>query len=267
MSGAVLGSGDCGVGAGRHSRPSLPRQSSALPACTSLQTPARKGWSPGSSSILCPGLPVLIPARNEEKVIEVRRRGGPGEPGGWSRGDCPQRWFRGRHGRTGRRSRLARAATPRVRLLAGPPLPAGWCGKQHACWVLAWGQPGSRCWSSSMPTFAWERPKGLLARLVGVSAGHLSSRRPGERCPTSGNTYLAGVPGHPGLQFTSSCSAFCLLARGCEPSRRSRLRGRLRSTLLLTTRDGYEKMGTHAVIRTSLHDGITLPSAPTGRPG
>ena len=25
----------------------------------------------------------------------------------------------------------------RVRLVTGPPLPAGWCGKQHACWVLA----------------------------------------------------------------------------------------------------------------------------------
>src|SRR5690242_12073084 len=27
----------------------------------------------------------------------------------------------------------------RVRLLDGPGLPDGWCGKQHACWVLAHG--------------------------------------------------------------------------------------------------------------------------------
>ena len=29
------------------------------------------------------------------------------------------------------------AADPRVRLVAGTPLPDGWCGKQHACWQLA----------------------------------------------------------------------------------------------------------------------------------
>ena len=32
--------------------------------------------------------------------------------------------------------RLARC-DDRVRLLNGPELPEGWCGKQHACWVLA----------------------------------------------------------------------------------------------------------------------------------
>ena len=25
----------------------------------------------------------------------------------------------------------------RVRLISAPELPAGWCGKQHACWILA----------------------------------------------------------------------------------------------------------------------------------
>ncbi len=29
------------------------------------------------------------------------------------------------------------ARDPRVRLEVAPPLPAGWCGKQHACWQLA----------------------------------------------------------------------------------------------------------------------------------
>ena len=33
-------------------------------------------------------------------------------------------------------SRVA-AEDARVRLVRGSPLPAGWCGKQHACWQLA----------------------------------------------------------------------------------------------------------------------------------
>src|SRR5205823_7158925 len=39
--------------------------------------------------------------------------------------------------RTGDVVREIAAKDPRVRLETAPPLPAGWCGKQHACFALS----------------------------------------------------------------------------------------------------------------------------------
>jgi hypothetical protein len=83
---------------------------------------------------LLPPISVLIPARNEEDSIAA--------------GIASVLASRGvdlelivlDDGSTDGTAKLVRAAAKedgRVRLESAPPLPAGWNGKQHACWVLA----------------------------------------------------------------------------------------------------------------------------------
>jgi glycosyltransferase involved in cell wall biosynthesis len=89
---------------------------------------------PAWNKRVLPSVSVLIPARDEEGAI-----GGAIEAVLASRGvdievivldDAST-------DRTAEIVRAAAEADPRVRLESAPPLPEGWNGKQHACWVLA----------------------------------------------------------------------------------------------------------------------------------
>ena len=78
-----------------------------------------------------PAISVLIPAQRGtrhracvESVLKSRGR---------NRSDRSRRSLDRPHG--GDRSRIA--ARLRVRVERAPPLPDGWCGKQHACFVLS----------------------------------------------------------------------------------------------------------------------------------
>jgi glycosyltransferase involved in cell wall biosynthesis len=83
---------------------------------------------------LLPPISVLIPARNEEISIAeaiasvLASRGVDLELIVLDDGSTD---------RTAEIVRAAAKADPRVRLKTAPPLPEGWNGKQHACWVLA----------------------------------------------------------------------------------------------------------------------------------
>jgi glycosyltransferase involved in cell wall biosynthesis len=83
---------------------------------------------------LLPPVSVLIPARNEELSIAAAI-----ESVLSSRGVDLEIIVLddGSTDRTAEIVRAAAKANPRVRLETAPPLPEGWTGKQHACWVLA----------------------------------------------------------------------------------------------------------------------------------
>jgi len=223
---------------------------SAIPAilfCINLRIYRPPPLSPLPADF--PSISVLIPARNEEKAIvaaveaAVASRGLEVEVVVLNDGSDDA---------TGELVANIAARDPRVRLLPGPPLPPGWCGKQHACQVLA------RAARNPLLAFADAdvrlAPDGL-ARLAAFQT----------RCNAD---LVSGIPRQetgtwlehlviPLIHFI--LLGFLPMAR-MRKSRSPRYAAGC-GQLFLTTRAAYEKMGTHEVIRTSLHDGITLPRA------
>lgn len=144
------------------------------------------------------------------------------------------------------------ARDPRVRLERGVALPAGWCGKQHACAQLA-GHAQHDVLVFIDADVRLE-PTGL-ARAVGF-------------LEASGAGLVSGVPRQVTVtwleQLVIPLIQFLLL--GFLPMWRMRTSpkpeyGAGCGQLFLAKRSAYEQMGGHAMIRTSLHDGITLPRA------
>jgi hypothetical protein len=140
----------------------------------------------------------------------------------------------------------------RVRLITGPPLPPGWCGKQHACSVL--GQHAKHRWLCFMDADVRLEPD-ALARLVASLA----------------DKETALISGFPRQQMGTFLERLLLpfmhfLLLGYLPIARMRRDRRPAfgagcGQLMLTKRDAYERSGGHAAIRASLHDGLTLPRA------
>ncbi len=140
----------------------------------------------------------------------------------------------------------------RVRLISAPPLPAGWCGKQHACHRLSE--------AAAHPVLAFVdadvrlAPEGLK-RLLGFlerSRAGLISGIPRQRTDTMMEKLvvplihfiLLGFLPFAGMRW-SRLPAF---AAGC-------------GQLFVAHRNAYKKAGGHASIRSSRHDGVTLPRA------
>ena len=138
----------------------------------------------------------------------------------------------------------------RVRLETAPPLPAGWCGKQHACHVLAQ--------HARYPLLVFiDADVRLTADALARMAGFLQQ---------SDTALASGVP-HQELgtfseQLLIPLIHFILL--GFLPMRAMR---RTKSPafaagcgqLFIVRRDAYQICGGHAQLRDSLHDGIKLP--------
>jgi hypothetical protein len=196
-----------------------------------------------------PAVAVLIPARNEERSIQAAV-----ESALASRGvqvevlvlddrseDC-----------TAKVVSDMEARDSRLRLLHGPPLPPGWCGKQHACAALAA--------EARSPLLAFLdadvrlAPDGLARMVAFLNA--------------SGADLVSGIPrqetGTLLERLVIPLIHFVLL--GFLPLWRLRRRRHPAyaagcGQLFLARRDAYERAGGHAAIRTSRHDGITLPRA------
>jgi hypothetical protein len=144
------------------------------------------------------------------------------------------------------------AADPRVRLVQGRPLPAGWCGKQHACWQLAQ--------AARHDTWVFlDVDVSPTPDAIGRAVGFLDA---------SGAALAGGFP----RQLTGSVLEWLLvpliqfILLGFLPlgrARRDNAPGLAAGCgqFFVTRRAAYERAGGHAVIRASLHDGIKLPRA------
>jgi hypothetical protein len=222
----------------------------ALPALLYLANLAlyRTPPLPGAETAL-PGVSVLIPARNEEGAIEGAVRSVLA-----SRGVTLEVVVLDDHStdRTPEIVRTLAAEDARVRLEQAPELPAGWCGKQHACHVLAGRarQPLLLFMDADVRL----EPEGV-ARLAGF-------------LHTSGADLVSGIPRqHTGTlleKLLIPLIHFVLL--GFLPIARMRTDpmpalGAGCGQLVLARAEAYQAMGGHAVIRTSLHDGVKLPRA------
>lgn len=142
------------------------------------------------------------------------------------------------------------AGDNRLRLLRAPDLPSGWCGKQHACSILADAA------SSRLLCFLDADVK-LHPDCVGALAGELRRRRvmllsgfPWQHTETLAERMLIPLMHFILLGFLPIAfmrrSTHSSFSAGC-------------GQLVMTDSEAYRSAGGHSRIRTSRHDGIALP--------
>jgi hypothetical protein len=221
----------------------------AVPALLSLVNLFIYRRAPGAGTPVVPPVSVLIPARNEGRCIAAAV-----EAALASRGVTLEVVVLDDHSTddTAGQVQVIVARDFRVRLLQAPPLPEGWCGKQHACHVLAGSARHSRlCFLDADVRLV---PDGL-ARMVAFqeqSGADLVSGIPRQETGTLLERLVIPLIHFILLGFLPMirmrCSGHPAYAAGC-------------GQLFLARRDAYERAGGHAAIRTTLHDGIKLPRA------
>ncbi len=140
----------------------------------------------------------------------------------------------------------------RVRLELAPPLPAGWCGKQHACHVLGQRASGDLFLfvdaDVTLASDALHRIDGFMSARPSVG---LASGVP--RQTAASMAELLTVPminflllGYLPLWIMRRRPADPSLAAGC-------------GQLMAVRREPYLRAGGHEPIRTTMHDGLKLP--------
>jgi glycosyltransferase involved in cell wall biosynthesis len=203
------------------------------------------GADPGEQ----PRVSVLIPARNEERGISA----------------CLESVLASRHiefevivlddhssDGTSNIVRAIAAINSRVRIETAPPLPQGWCGKQAACFAL------SRLARHEILTFLDADVRlepDALARMVlflKESRAELVSGFPRQETGTILEKLLIPLIHWLLLGWLPLCAMrrfrWSAFGAGC-------------GQWFMTTRVAYEAGGGHAAVKSSLHDGLTLPRA------
>ena len=144
------------------------------------------------------------------------------------------------------------ASDPRVRLVSGRPLPAGWCGKQHACWQLAEAARHDTWLFLDADVSPTPDAVARAVAFLDASGAALGSGFPRQRTSCLLDWLLL-----PLIHFI--LLGFLPLAR----SRRDGSPGMAAGCgqFFVTRRADYERAGGHAAIRASLHDGVKLPRA------
>jgi glycosyltransferase involved in cell wall biosynthesis len=192
---------------------------------------------------------VLIPARNEELGIAA----------------CVESVLASKHvelevivlddhstDRTAEIVREIAAKDARARLETAPPLPEGWCGKQAACFALSkLARHDIICFLDADVRL---KPD-ALARMVlflESSGAELVSGFPRQETGTFLEKLLI-----PLIHWLLLC---WLPLWGMRHFRWSAF-GAGCGQWFMTTRTAYEKVGGHAAVKASLHDGLTLPRA------
>jgi hypothetical protein len=193
------------------------------------------------------GVSVLVPARNEEQNIRatlealLKNR------------DCHFEVIVLDDHSTDGTAAIARefaSRDARVRFESAPPLPAGWCGKQHACHILGrlarhpllvFIDADVRLASDALSRMVsfMERTEADLAS--GVPRQELKTFSERLLIPMIHFILLGFLPMH-AMRRTRWPS----MSAGC-------------GQLFIARREAYEKSGGHAKLRDSLHDGIKLP--------
>jgi hypothetical protein len=198
-----------------------------------------------------PAVSVLIPARNEEVGIAAAVRSALANTGvelevvvlDDSSTD-----------RTAEIVRQLAAHDPRVRLETAPPLPPGWCGKQHACYTL------SKLAKYEILTFL-DADVRLEPQALANMVGFLDS---------SGAALVSGFPKQetgtflerlviPLINWLLLCYLpLHVMRKNLQPGL-----GAGCGQWFLTTKTAYEQVGGHGhpLVKESLHDGIKLPRA------
>ncbi|HJZ56026.1 MAG TPA: glycosyltransferase family 2 protein, partial [Gemmataceae bacterium] len=222
----------------------------ALPALLYLWNSLLFKAPPGLGPGLAPTpVSVLIPARNEEASI----------------GACIESVLASiglelevvvlddhSEDRTAEVVREIAAKDPRVRLEHAPPLPDGWCGKQHACFVLAQhARFPVLTFLDADVRFAPEALARMAAFLHQSKAG-LVSGFPRQQTGTFFEKLVI-----PLINWLLMCY---LPMIGMRLTRMAGF-GVGCGQWFMTTREAYDAVGRHAAVKSSLHDGITLPRA------
>lgn len=144
------------------------------------------------------------------------------------------------------------AHEPRLRLLTAPPLPPGWCGKQHSCAVLA--QHARSPLLVFLDADVRLQPTALarLAAFLDASGTALVSGLPRQATGTWLERLVIPLMHVILLEFLPLWrmrqSRHPAYGSGC-------------GQLFMARREAYEQVGGHTAIQASLHDGITLPRA------
>jgi hypothetical protein len=192
---------------------------------------------------------VLIPARNEEKFIRVAVESVLANT-------SPE--FEiivlDDHSTDGTAEILRNIAArdKRVRYENAPALPGAWCGKQHACSVLArMARYDTLCFMDADVRLA---PDALvrMTTFMHENRASLISGIPHQRTESICETLLIPLIHFMLLGF--------LPIAGMRSNRHPAF-GAACGQLLMMNRRAYEQSGGHASIRTSLHDGLTLPKS------
>jgi hypothetical protein len=190
---------------------------------------------------------VLIPARNEERVIAalltslLASRGVQMEIIVLDDGSTD---------RTAETVRSFAAQDPRVRLESSPSLPGGWNGKQHACHALAgMARYNIFCFLDADVRLAPEAIARMSAFLV-RSNSDLVSGFPRQETETPLEWLLLPLIHFVLLSYLPLAAMRALSAPGFAVGC---------GQFLMVRRDGYRETGGHAQIRSTMHAGLLLP--------
>jgi hypothetical protein len=202
---------------------------------------------PSATGSQRPSLSVLIPARNEEKNLRstlgavLANQGAEFEVIVLDDHSTD---------RTAAIVAEFAAIDPRVRLEAAPPLPVGWCGKQHACNVLAgfarhpllvFIDADVRLVPDALQRMASFMDSSGAALASGVPRQELGTFSERLLLPLIHFVLLGYLPMH--LMRWTKLAGF---SAGC-------------GQLFIARADAYHATGGHAMIRATLHDGVKLP--------
>jgi hypothetical protein len=196
-----------------------------------------------------PPISVLIPARNEENAI----------------GDAVRAVLRSEgiefevivmddHSEDQTAAIVQRfmSTDERVRLIKAPELPAGWCGKQHACWVLARASRHPLLLFIDADVRLAHDALARLAAFVSSSVADLASGIPQQETTSLLEKLLIPLIHFILLAFLPirwmRQSRMQMFAAGC-------------GQIFISRAQAYHRCGGHSVIRDTLHDGLKLPRA------
>lgn len=221
----------------------------AFPALLYLRNTRLFRPPPACDAAVSPQVSVLIPARNEERSIAACV-----ESVLASAGVEVEVIVLDDHSDdlTAEVVREIAAKDSRLRLEVAPPLPDGWCGKQHACFAL------SKLARFPVLTFLDAdvrlTPDALarMAAFLDESKAGLVSGFPRQE---------TGTPVEKMLIPLINWLLLCYLPMG--PMRRFPYPGLGAGCgqWFMTRRDAYDRVGGHAAVKASRHDGVTLPRA------
>ena len=202
---------------------------------------------PSAGSLAIPAISVLIPARNEEAGIEAAVASVLASQGVEFEVVVMD------DASTDRTPALVAALAARdarVRLEQAPKLPAGWNGKQHACWALAHvARHPLLCFVDADVRLEPEALARMAAFLVGSNSG-LVSGFPRQVTETWMEWLLLPLIHFVLLGFLPVSR----MRQGTDPAMAAGC-----GQFLMVTQEAYAASGGHAQIKATMHDGLMLP--------